>query len=49
MPYVIVPRGGKFEVRKAFGGKLVGKTSSREKARAMIRAIYASEARRNGR
>lgn len=43
MPYIVRKEGDKWVVRKRFGGKKVGTTDSKEKARAMIRAIYYSE------
>lgn len=54
MPYYIRKEGQrKFTVRKRLSGKIVGTTTSREKAQSMIRAIEASEhgykRRKNGR
>lgn len=44
MPYKIRPAGkGKVAVVKRDGGKVVGHTTSKRKAKRMIRAIYANE------
>lgn len=44
MPYKIVKRGaGKYQVVKKDGGKVVGTTHSRTKARKMIEAIHADD------
>lgn len=43
MPYSIHKKGDKFAVVKKDGGEQVGETDSEEKAKAMIRAIYANE------
>jgi hypothetical protein len=43
MPYVIRKDGDGWVVKKRFGGKVVGRTDSKEKAEAMVRAIYAHE------
>lgn len=46
MPYRIAKEGDHYVVKKRFGGEIVGRTDSREKAEAMIRAIYSSENKR---
>jgi hypothetical protein len=46
MPYVIRPERGRWAVRKKWTGKLVGRTDSKHRALAMVRAIYASKGKK---
>jgi hypothetical protein len=43
MPYVVVKRGKKFVVKKKNGTKTFGSHTTRAKANAQMRALYAAE------
>lgn len=49
MPYGVRRDGDHWIVYKRFGGRIVGRTDSAQKAHAMIRAIYSSEGKRGSR
>jgi len=48
MPYNVEKMGSKYAIVKPKNGKVVGKSDTKEKAKASIRARYASDAVRKG-